>query len=396
MIRFNFKTCVVTSDALSEDVWTLIREKGARDVSFIVDQNVAEQEEIQKLRDFREPNVRVRQHAIVAVEPTTEMVNRYSDDFRQKPPDLLIGVGGGSILDLTKAISVMALHEGSVEDYHGTGKPFTRGIDKILVPTTAGTGSEVTSGAVLLNAKTDFKRSIGGRFVAADYAVLNPRVTLTMPDAVTAATGMDALAHAVESFTAKCANTFTRMYSLQAFSLVFNNLPKVFADRNSLQHRQSVLLGSCLAGIAISNSNTGACHSISYPLGIYCKVPHGLAVGTLLSEIVSINAERGCRLYAHLYDRIEGLPPLASTNAKTEAFVRALADYEALRHLGRSFRDYGIDEARIGFLAERGLDLQSALRNNPVDFGLQDAERALRNVIAIPANSKAGADAHHV
>jgi alcohol dehydrogenase class IV len=170
MIRFNFKTCVVTSDALSEDVWTLIREKGARDVSFIVDQNVAEQEEIQKLRDFREPNVRVRQHAIVAVEPTTEMVNRYSDDFRQKPPDLLIGVGGGSILDLTKAISVMALHEGSVEDYHGTGKPFTRGIDKILVPTTAGTGSEVTSGAVLLNARRFRRASAWSLCSPSEYA----------------------------------------------------------------------------------------------------------------------------------------------------------------------------------------------------------------------------------
>jgi alcohol dehydrogenase class IV len=110
-------------------------------------------------------------------------------------------------------------------------------------------------------------------------------------------------------------------------------------------------------------------------------VPHGLAVGKLLPEVVSINAEKGCQLYAQLYDRIEDLPPLATPIAKTEAFVRALADYAPLRHLGRSFRDYGIDESQIGLLTERGLDLLSALRNNPVDFGLQDAERALRNVI---------------
>lgn len=381
MIRFDSKAIVISSDTLPDDVWALICEEGARDVGLIVDQNVAEQEEITKLRKFLESKITLRHYAICAVEPTTEMVNRYSAEFRQRPPDLLVGVGGGSILDLTKAISVMALCEGPVEDYHGTGKPFTKGIQKILVPTTAGTGSEVTKGAVLVNEKTSFKRAIGGRFVTADYAVLNPRVTLSLPDAVTASTGMDALAHAVESFTAKCANVITRMYSLQAFSLVFNSLPKVLSERTNLQYRQNVLLGSCLAGIAIYNSDTGACHSLAYPLGIYNKVPHGLAVATLLPGVVSINAKKGCQLYAQLYDRIEGLPALATPTAKTEAFVRALVNYEPLRHLGKSFRDFGIDEAKIGFLAERGLDLQSALRNNPVDFDLQDAERALRNVM---------------
>lgn len=381
MIRFDCKACVIISETLSEDIWTLIRENAARDIGLIVDENVAEQPQVKDLRTLLEAEVSIRPYAISAVEPTTEIVNRYSDEFRRRPPDLLIGVGGGSILDLTKAISVMAVHEGPVEDYHGTGKSFTKGIGKILVPTTAGTGSEVTRGAVLLNAETSFKRAIGGRFVTADYAVLNPRVTASMPDAVTAATGMDALAHAVESYTARCANTVTRMYSLKAFSLVFNNLPKVLAERDNLRHRRNVLLGSCLAGLAISNSDTGACHSLSYPLGIYHQVPHGLAVGTLLPEVVFINAEKGCQLYAPLYDRIEGAPPLATAMAKTEAFVRALADYEPLRHFGKSFRDYGIDEARIGVLAERGLDLQSALRNNPVDFDLQDADRALRNAL---------------
>jgi alcohol dehydrogenase len=309
------------------------------------------------------------------------MVNQYSDDFRKNSPQLFIGIGGGSTLDIVKAISVMSIHDGVVEDYHGTGKAFTHGIRKILIPTTAGTGSEVTKGAVLVNEKNHFKRAVSSKYVTADYAVLCAKLTITMPDSVIAATGLDALAHAIESYTSKFANEITRMYSLKAFSLIFKNLPQIFSDKTNLEYRKKVLLGSCIAGYAISNSDTGACHAMSYPLGIYHHVPHGLAVGILLPKIIANNIEKGAYQYATLYDIIDRTSYNIKIEEKSNAFLKLINTYIPFQFLGKTLGDYGINESNIDFLAERGLDLKSALNSNPVEFTLKDAMFVYQQII---------------
>jgi len=381
MVQFDSKARIIIADDLANDVHSLLSDENVSDVGLIVDSNIAEAECIKKLKIYLDTKLKLRYKEVRISEPTTEMVNQYSDDFRKNPPEFLIGIGGGSTLDLVKAISVMSVHDGIVEDYHGTGKQFKRGIRKILIPSTAGTGAEVTKGAVLVNEKTSFKRAIGGKHVTADYALLYADLTVTMPDSVTAATGLDALAHAIESYTAKCANEITRMYALKAFSLVFDNLSKVFDTKSNLEYRRNVLLGSCLAGYSIYNSDTGACHAMSYPLGIYNHVPHGLAVGTLLPKVVTINIEKGATQYADLYNTIIGVPYLEGKEKKSEEFLKILCAYNPFQYLGKTFRDYGIDESKIGFLAERGLDLKSALNNNPVEFTMQDSLRVFYEVI---------------
>jgi alcohol dehydrogenase len=373
MIRFDSKTKIIISDNLSDDVNMLLNDEKVSDIGLIVDSNVSEAESIKTLKTLLDKKHKLRYKEIKITEPTTDMVNHYANEFRSNPPELLIGIGGGSTLDLVKAISVMSVHDGIVEDYHGTGTVFTQGIRKILVPTTAGTGSEVTKGAVLVNEKNKFKRAIGGQYVTSDYALLYAELTTTMPDNITAATGLDALAHAIESYTAKCANEITRMYSLKAFSLIFNNLPKVFESKDNLEYRKKVLLGSSLAGYAIYNSDTGACHAMSYPLGIYNHVPHGLAVGTLLPKVIASNIEKGAIQYTNLYDAIDAVPFLEKAVIKLNAFLKQINSFKPFQYLGKTFRDYGINESNIDFLAERGLDLKSALNNNPVEFTLKDS-----------------------
>jgi alcohol dehydrogenase len=289
-------------------------------------------------------------------------------------------------MDLTKAVSVMAIHEGLVEAYHGTRKPFLNAIPKVLIPSTSGTGSEVTPGAVLVNTKTKFKRGIGSRWISADYAVLNGRLTLSMPAHVTAATGMDALAHAIESYTARNANPISRMYSKEAFSLVFKNLDRIFDHPNDLSIRNNILLGSCLAGFAIYNSNTGACHALAYPLGIYHQIPHGVAVGQLITKVVEINIAKGCLDYADLFDLIEApykseLVGKVERDKKARSFGAVLKTYKPLQYLKR-FEEYGLRHQDIPFLAERGLDLAPALSNNPVDFVIEDARIALTKALS--------------
>jgi alcohol dehydrogenase len=197
---------------------------------------------------------------------------------------------------------------------------------------------------------------------------------------------MDALAHAIESYTARNANPISRMYSKEAFSLVFKNLDRIFDHPNDLSIRNNILLGSCLAGFAIYNSNTGACHALAYPLGIYHQIPHGVAVGQLITKVVEINIAKGCLDYADLFDLIEApykseLVGKVERDKKARSFGAVLKTYKPLQYLKR-FEEYGLRHQDIPFLAERGLDLAPALSNNPVDFVIEDARIALTKALS--------------
>lgn len=381
VITFDAKTRVVISQALSQDVSAIINEEKSGGIGLIIDENVVNLKEVKELVEELESKTRLFLKIIKVFEPTTDMVNEVSSWFREKEIEFFIGIGGGSTIDLTKAVSVMVVNPGLVEDYHGTGKEIKGALRKMMIPTTAGTGSEVTPGAVLVNEKTSFKRALSSRHVSPDYAVLNAVLTLTMPDNVTAATGMDALAHAIESYTARNSNRITRMYSKEAFSLVFNNLQKVFNDRDNVTIRENILVGANLAGFAIYNSNTGACHSLAYPLGIYNKVPHGLATALLMPEVMKINIEKGGYLYADLLALVEDNEFHSSPRANSERLLQLVETVVPQGIMPQNFSEYGVNEDNYEFLAERGLDLTSALSNNPVDFGVGDAKRVLKKLI---------------
>ena len=383
MIRFSAKTEVLVSEDLLTDVLALQAQEKWERVGLLVDNNVTS---IKVIRDMiRELGSVTKTYPryFNSFEPTTRLVDEVTEHYRPNTIDFFIGIGGGSTIDLTKAVSAMVVNPGSVEDYHGTGKPVTRAVRKMMIPTTAGTGSEVTPGAVLVNERTAFKRGLSNASIAPDFALLCASLTTTMPDHITASTGMDALGHAIESYTSKNSNTITRMYSREAFRLIFNNLRKVFDDRSSLSLRGNILLGANLAGFAIHNSNTGAGHSLAYPTGIYHKVPHGLAVALVLPEVVRINVEKGCSLYADLYDVIEEKDEkIHDPKEKSVLFCELLQNYPAMRYLGKGFGDFGINKTNYEFLAERGLDLTSALSNNPVNFDITDAKNVLGNLIS--------------
>lgn len=373
-LKFSAKTQIVASDDFAASILEICRSEQARRVGILFDPHLARQPAAARVQEVLSGGgLAVQAETAPGPEPTTEMVDEMASRFRTNPPDLLVGLGGGSTLDLAKAVSVMAVNDGPVTDYHGTTKPLVRGIRKIMVPTTAGTGSEVTPGAVLVNPKTAFKRALGGPLVCPDYAVLDARLTLTMPEGVAVATGMDALAHAVESYTARCANPVTRMYSREAFRLVANHLPRVISHPDDLGARQHVLLGSCLAGYAIFNSNTGAAHAMAYPMGIYHHVPHGVAVALLLPKVVAHNVRGGCQSYADLLALVQGVRVTGDGVKDAATFAEWLGAYPPLQKLGTTLGRYGINAANRGFLAERGLDLASALSNNPVNFSGADA-----------------------
>jgi alcohol dehydrogenase len=222
--------------------------------------------------------------------PTTDTVAACVESARSLGADLLIGLGGGSSMDTAKGCNFILTNGGVMHDYWGSNKASHPMLPSIAIPTTAGTGSECQSYALISDAATHAKMACGDRKAAARIAILDPDLTLSLPPRVTALTGIDAVAHAVESAVSRNRNDISLAYSLAAFPLLTANLPRALANPSDLEARSAMLLGAALAGTAIENSMLGAAHSACNPLTARFDTPHGEAVGLMLPHVVRLNS----------------------------------------------------------------------------------------------------------
>ena len=232
--------------------------------------------------------------------PTTAQVEAGTAVARDFRPDLIVGLGGGSSMDCAKGINFLLSCGGRMHDYHGRGKATGPMLPSIAVPTTAGTGSETQSFALITDAATGMKMACGDPRAAFRVAILDVHLTLTQPPRVAALTGIDAVSHAVESHVSRAATPASRIFSREAWRLLANNLPKVFADGGDVTAREAVQLGAAWAGLAIENAMLGAAHAVANPLTAAHHVVHGQAVGLMLPHVVRFNAASCGTPYAEL------------------------------------------------------------------------------------------------
>ena len=214
--------------------------------------------------------------------------------------DCVVGAGGGSAMDIAKAVSILMTNGGKAADYLGLGKIKKPGLAKIMIPTTAGTGSEVSFTAVFINEETKSKGGMNGDPLYPEAAILDPELTLSMPSHVTAATGIDALTHAIESYLSIQANPMSEMYSLTAIEMISRNLPLAYANGKNLKARYNMLLGSLLAGKGLALAGVGLVHAMAYPLGGMFGVPHGLANAVLLPYVLDYSLIGAPEKYADI------------------------------------------------------------------------------------------------
>ncbi len=223
--------------------------------------------------------------------PSTEDVAKGVDVARQFQPDLLVGLGGGSSMDCAKGINFIYTNGGQMKDYWGVGKARQPMLPMIAVPTTAGTGSEAQSFALISDAQSHVKMACGDKKAACRIALLDPRLTLTQPPRVTALTGIDALAHALETLVTSKWSLMSRLFSREAFWLLATHLGRVLNDPHDLQARGAMQRGACLAGLAIENSMLGAAHGLANPLTAHYGIIHGHAVGQMLPHVIRFNKQ---------------------------------------------------------------------------------------------------------
>ena len=256
-------------------------------------------------------------------------------------------------------------------------------VKKICVPTTAGTGAEISKYGVLINEEAKYKRGVTGPGVSPEYALLCADLGTSLPVGPTVACGMDAMAHAMESYVSAWATRMSKMYSKKAFCLLYKTLPLVTENLEDVDLREQMLYGSCLAGCAITNANTGACHGMSYAPGVYFKVPHGVAISIFYVESMLVNIDKGCVTpYAELYEAL-GYERSGDDTKDAYAFAKLMSEFEPLVKYGKTLFDYGVKKEDCEWLAAEAMKNVGGFRSNPVPCDLNDGLRCYRKALGI-------------
>jgi alcohol dehydrogenase class IV len=269
--------------------------------------------------------------------------------------DVVVAVGGGSVLDSGKAIALMGRNPGHIRDYAGLGVQTQKGVPVIAVPTTAGTGSEATIWAVISEKARKIKYGVGGPHMTSDLALLDPDLSVTLPPRLTAVTGLDALAHALESYVNKATQPISEALSEKSMELVARSLRGAVWQGDALAARSDMLLASTLAACAFNSTRLGLAHALAMPLGAKAKIPHGDVVSILLSEVNRFNVVGNPQKFANIArifgEPVDGLSLRAAADAGVAAVDQLVTDVAAPRKLG----DYGVTPADLPALAEEAM-----------------------------------------
>ena len=298
-------------------------------------------------------------------EPPIELADEGTKLALKKKCDGVVGIGGGSAMDLAKAIAVLAANRGKAEDYLGLNRVPGPGLPKIMVPTTAGTGSEVTFTAVFIRKKLKKKEGMNSPYLYPELALLDPELTLTLPPHPTAATGIDALCHAIESYTSIKASPMSEVMSLEAIRLISDNLRTAVHDGTNLEAREAMLLGSLYAGLGLANAGVTAVHSLSYPLGGKYGISHGLANTIMLPRVMAFNLpgarEKFVDIAEIMGEIVDDLPIREAAYLAVEAVESLIEDCGVFTTL----EELEIPEADFPELAKVAMTVARPLANNP-------------------------------
>jgi len=281
-------------------------------------------------------------------EATVTMVNEAVEKALEEKVHFIVGVGGGSVMDVAKATAGIVTNGGLAEDYH-EGKPFELpGLPFIAIPTTAGTGTEITNNAVLIDKTRGYKKSIRGSHLMSKYILLDPELTLNCPPEITASSGADALVQAIESYVSKKSHPLADIYALEAIFLILPNLRTVFDNGEDYAARSEMLLGSFFAGIALSNVGLGLVHGLAHPIGYKYNLPHGKVCGALLPYVIEYNLEYRADKYARIgrifsqLDLFTKYEPEATDEKNSQRLASMIKEIFSQIQIPLKLRDLGV------------------------------------------------------
>ena len=308
----------------------------------------------------------------IVAEPTFSDFDKLMKRVSPFNPDLVIGIGGGSVLDISKLVAAQLENEQILRDYVGIGLLKGRKKKLICVPATSGTGSEVSPNAILVDDSDNQKKGVISPYLVPDIVYIDPLLTVSVPPAITAYTGMDALTHCLEAYTNKFAQPFVDLFAYEGMRLIASNIERAVRDGSDIEAREKVATGSLYGGICLGPVNTAGVHALSYPLGSMYHLPHGLSNALLLPYVMAFNIPAAVDRYAEVAVAL-------GCKHKEDAASTAKEGVEKIKTLNKAcgipatLKEVGVEEGTIPQMATEAMKIQRLLKNNPREITEQDA-----------------------
>jgi alcohol dehydrogenase class IV len=312
-------------------------------------------------------------------EPDIALFTGIVEEARNHTVDAVVGFGGGSVLDVAKLVAALIDNNQPIQELFGIGKLTSRNTHLVCLPTTAGTGSEVSPNAILLDESENLKKGVVSPWLTPDAAYVDPALTLSVPPDVTAATGLDALTHCIEAYANRFAHPMVDLYALKGIELIGAHLETAYRDGSNVTARGQVALGSLYGGLCLGPVNTAAVHALAYPLGGEFHIPHGVSNALLLAAVLEFNLPAAPERYARIAEAL-GCPPATSSLETARLGLEKIRELSQSCGIPTSLSQLGIPEKAIKKMAESALTVTRLLKNNPRELNLNDAEAIYRSV----------------
>jgi alcohol dehydrogenase class IV len=366
------------SDRLGQEAMNI----GAKKALVVTDKGVMSSGIGKNIRDHLEKNaVRVEIFEEVMSDPDIANAEACIEMAKKDRYDLIVGVGGGSSMDIASIASVMMTNAGTVYDYFGINLVKNPGIPTILIPTTAGTGAEVTPNAILTDTKEKLKKAIVSPHIFPRVAIVDPLLHVSMPPSVTSSSGIDALTHAIESYTSNNATILTDLFAREGMIMIGRSLRTAVANGNDMGARYDMAIGSLYAGISLANAGVTAVHALAYPLGGQFNVAHGIANGLLLPYVMEFNVLGNIPKFAQIAQLLgEKLDHLSLLDQAYQAAKVVKAIYRDLK-IPQSLTELKVPKEAIPGMAKAAINVTRLMGNNPRTMTVQDVEKIYEKAI---------------
>ncbi|MEX1307817.1 MAG: iron-containing alcohol dehydrogenase [Eubacteriales bacterium] len=320
-------------------------------------------------------------YQVDAGEPSPESVDTAAEFAQSSGVDAIVGIGGGSVLDTAKAVAALAVNDGSVMDYlegMGAGKKLkSQPLFFVAVPTTSGTGTEVTKNAVISSQEQGFKVSMRDDRMIADVAVLDPDLTRNMPKAVLAASGMDAICQLIEAYTTKNTNSITDALALHHTILAFDALEAVF-DTDDADARVTLAVSAMVSGLCLANAGLGVAHGLAAGLGAHTPIPHGAACGILLPKAIRFNLQKGVTKYKAIGEALAN-KKISDADEACQVVINRVEKLNKKLGLPNNLKSFELSKEDIPTIAKASMG--SSMKKNPAEVSLQDAIDILKSMV---------------
>lgn len=370
---FQSTKSILVEPGSSSRIGELVKALGCKSILLVSDPGVKGAGLLQAgLQGLEQQGVAITMFTDVQADPPVHVIDAAVKLAKDAKVDGVVSIGGGSSMDVAKLVALLAVGEEKLDDIYGVGMVKGRRLPLVLAPTTAGTGSEVTPISIVTTGEGE-KKGVVSPVLLPDWAVLDAELTLGLPPAVTAATGIDAMVHAIEAYTSKrLKNPLSDALARDALRLLGGNIHEACRNGTNREARHNMLLGSMLAGMAFANAPVAAVHALAYPVGARFHVPHGLSNSLVLPQVIRFNASSAEQHYGEL---AEILMPGAKGNSaeRTKALVEMLSALPVDLGLPTRLRDVGIGHNDLGMLADDAMKQTRLLVNNPRDVVHADA-----------------------